>query len=39
MLCHNAPVYIKKLCNGLLGQPNVVILYSYLNAILMSSLS
>lgn len=35
MLCHNAPVYIKKLCNGLLGQPNVVILYSNLNAILM----
>ena len=31
-----APVYIKKLCNSLLGQPNVVILYPYLNAILMS---
>ena len=38
MLCHNAPVYIKKLCNGLLGQPNIVVLYSYLNAILMGCL-
>ena len=35
MLCHNAPVYIKKLCNGLLRQPDIVILYPYLNAILM----
>ena len=35
MLCHNTPVYIKKLCNGLLGQPDVVILNPYLNSILM----
>ena len=35
MLCHNAPVYIKKLRNGLLRQPDIVILYPYLDAILM----
>ena len=35
VLGHYASVYIKKLCNDLLGQPNIVVLYPYLNAILM----
>ena len=34
VLCHNAPIHIKKLRNGLLCQPNIMILYPYLNAIL-----
>ena len=35
MLCHNAPVYIKKLCNGLLRQPDIVVLHAHFDPILM----